>query len=89
MVLLHNGCGWHWGRAARQCCAPSGAQLVEKVEGLMHNQLRNAVEGWTAASASAEILSPLLYSHVHAPQTGWRSKDRLSLTENFHVPAQD
>ena len=55
----------------------------------MQNQLRNAAEGWTAASASAEILSPLLYSHVHAPQTGWRSKDRLSLIKNFHVPAQD
>ena len=30
----------------------------------MQNHLRNAVEGWRAASSSAETLSPLLYSHV-------------------------
>lgn len=55
--------------------------------GFIRSHLRYAVEGWSAAFSPVEIFSPLLYTHVHAPQTGQRSEEEFTLTGNVCVLA--
>ena len=57
--------------------------------GFIQSHLRYAVEGWRAAFSPVEIFSPLLYTLVHAPQTGQRGKEEFTLTGNVYVLAQD